>query len=157
MQYLFYFFLAIFSFSVNILFGQQGVFTAGGDYTGAQGSIAFTVGQTFQNSYEQGAFQEGIQQPFEIFPITSIKSRLTPIDLQIYPNPTHDWVLLRKEDTAPHTLNLALMDLDARVLQNHTWEGQEMKLDFSNLPSGTFLIILEKQGQLIGSYKIIKN
>jgi hypothetical protein len=157
MQYFFYFLMVIFTTLSHSSWGQQSVVTAGGDVDGAQGSLAYSIGQIFQNSLGQGNFQEGVQQPFEIYPVTSNRNRMPPLSLQIFPNPTQEWVVLRREETSPSPLQVLLSDLQGRHLLSQPWENNELTLDFGHLPPGIYLLTLDKQGFFMGSYKIIKN
>jgi hypothetical protein len=157
MQYFFYFLIVFFTTLSHSLWGQQAVVTGAGDVAGTQGSLAYSIGQTFQNSLGQGTFQEGVQQPFEIYPVTANRNRMPPLSLQIYPNPTQEWVILRREETNPSPLQVLLSDLQGKHLLSQPWENIELTLDFGHLPPGTYLLTLDKQGFIVGSYKIIKN
>lgn len=62
----FIFFFCIFVFP--LLNAQETLSSAGGNATGSGGSISYTVGQVFYNSFsgETGSIAQGVQQPFEI-------------------------------------------------------------------------------------------
>ena len=61
-------FITIISITAN---AQQNTASAGGNYTGSGGSISFSIGQA-NYTYHSNAFgsvNQGVQQPYEIFPV----------------------------------------------------------------------------------------
>src|SRR4030042_5256555 len=69
---------------------QQAVSTAGGEATGAGGTVSYTIGQVTYttNSESEGTVSQGVQQPYEIFVISSSEDRYgITFELSVYPNP----------------------------------------------------------------------
>ena len=94
------------------VFAQSAVVSSGGDFSGTSCSISYSVGQVGYNAYEGSIqFNEGVQQPYEIYEITdndpisdeitfNLRSNLeseevaSSISLSVYPNPTDDFLNL---------------------------------------------------------------
>ena len=70
------------------IYSQLNTVSSGGNISNSSGSISFTFGQVFINNVEgdNGAINEGIQQPYTSEIITGIE--LNEIQLQLFPNPT---------------------------------------------------------------------
>ena len=70
---------------------QSSANTAGGDATGAGGSVAYSVGQPFYITYTgaNGTVAQGVQQTYQIFSLGINQSELN-ISLAVFPNPTYD-------------------------------------------------------------------
>jgi hypothetical protein len=81
---------------------QDGVHASGGDLSGFNGSVSYSVGQAFYttNSGSGGSAAQGVQQPFEIQVILGVEQLEIKLNMMAYPNPTTD------------VLNLSVGDID---------------------------------------------
>lgn len=102
------------------LFTQETISTIGADITETNGSISYTLGQTFfeANSGAKGSLNQEIQQPYEI--LTSDVSSYTTITLtaKAYPNPTSNQLILSIDDYKKYELLDVLTDINSRILKN---------------------------------------
>ncbi len=66
------------SLLISNAFSQESVNISGGNAIGTGGSVSYSVGQVFFNTSESttGSVTEGIQQPYEISVVTSIKEAI---------------------------------------------------------------------------------
>ena len=104
--------------STIFMFGQSAVLTTGGDFSGTNCNISFSVGQVGYHAYTGSniSFGEGVQQPYEIYDITEeaialqddnsaqrgtleVEETTRNITLSAYPNPTDDFLTLLVEGT----------------------------------------------------------
>jgi len=77
-------------------------------------------------------------------------------DLEVFPNPTKGLVHLQFEQALTEELNIQVIDINGRVLQN-TIEGDAslIELDLSTYPTGTYLLRLTHKGESI-TQKILR-
>jgi hypothetical protein len=115
---------------------QQGVSTAGGEATGAGGTVSYTIGQvTYSNfSGNEGSINQGVQQPYEInsMPAGEDKYEINP-ELSIYPNPATDYLLLKVKDYMLGNLSYQLYDMNGRLLENKKLESYETIIQMDKL------------------------
>ncbi len=81
--------LVVITLGISSLLAQQTIPASGGDATGSGGSVSYSVGQVFYHTHSAaaGSVAEGVQQPFEIFIITSADDLITnKIHLRAFPN-----------------------------------------------------------------------
>lgn len=74
-------------------------------------------------------------------------------NIEIYPNPTPDFIHINKELNAD--LNYIITDMNQKTLAKGTLTDQYSKVDMSQLSSGIYMITLYN-GQHSKSYKIVK-
>ena len=87
--------LLLFCSSFN-LYAQNNTVASGGQANGSGGTSSYSVGQINYSSYtgSSGSVTQGVQQPYEISVVTSIKNIAIDLKAQIYPNPTTDKLIL---------------------------------------------------------------
>lgn len=99
--------LSLFAFGLMSVQAQNTITTTGGNSTGFGGSVTYTIGQiayTTQTS-SAGTITQGVQQPFEIFVVTSLESaRDISLQLQVFPNPATDYLKLSVVPSATITI-----------------------------------------------------
>lgn len=62
-------------------------------------------------------------------------------DMTVYPNPAGDFAYIRIEKEVQTIAHL--FDINGRLIQSQNFNGTQLKLDVSELPSGTYIIKLE--------------
>lgn len=142
---------------INI-YSQENINSTGGKATGANGTVSYSVGQTVYNSSssEQGTVSEGVQQPYEIFVTTGIEWSTINLELEVYPNPTADFLNL-KFDQEEYEYSYQLFNVDGKILKSKRINSKVTQIEMLDLePSTYFLRIIEKD-QIVKSFKIIKN
>lgn len=86
-------------------------------------------------------------------------SDLTPSNIQIYPNPVKDILNVKYNNSKNTSLVSELFDMQGKKLKPKSFiTGQDdLKLDISNLSSGTYVLILkDEKNSVVRSQKIIK-
>jgi hypothetical protein len=155
-------FIAIFLFASSV-FAQQSITSGGGEATGSGGSASFSVGQVFYQttSDDGGTVSEGVQQPFEIFVITSIEN-IPDISVIVvaYPNPVTDNLMLVIKDLidfSVETFHFRLSDINGRVLQSDKVAGHQTRIDMQNLPPAVYFLSVTDNRSELKTFRIVKN
>ena len=92
---------------------QKAIPASGGNATGTNGSVSYTVGQVLYttNIGTNGSVAEGVQQPYEISVVVGIE-QAKDINLicTVYPNPATDLLTLEVEIAANENLFFQLSE-----------------------------------------------
>jgi len=138
---------------------QDSVNASGGFLTGSGGSISYSVGQLVytMNTNSAGTVGQGVQQPFEFFPL-GIKETESNIILSVFPNPTVDHFILQVNDYTKQNLSFKLSDMQGKLLTDGQITSQRTQINMSNLPAATYFIqVFNTEKEKVQSFKIIKN
>jgi hypothetical protein len=146
-------------FLMSGVFAQESSNSAGGDASGAGGSVAYSIGQVVYttNTGSSGSVAQGVQHAYEIFSVGIHETELI-ISLYVYPNPTADNLTLEIKDFNNEKLAYQLTDIQGKLI----FDGQVIEaqtiLDMSGLAPATYFVdVLSLDNQRIQSFKIIKN
>lgn len=143
---------------LNQTLAQENINSSGGKAIGIEGTVNYSVGQTVFNTFSSDSVtvSEGVQQPYEIFVTTGIDMTTVNLSLKIYPNPTAN-VLNLAIDNESNELSFQLFCVDGKILKSEKIKSKETQIEMFGLkPSLYFLHVIEK-GQIVKSFKIIKN
>ena len=154
-----YFAMTLALFLMSGVFAQESSNSAGGDASGAGGSVAYSIGQVVYttNTGSNGSVAQGVQHAYEIFSVGIYETELT-ISLNVYPNPTADNLTLEINDFGNKKLAYQLTDVQGKLLLEGQVEGAQTILDMQNLATATYFIdVLSPDNKRIQSFKIIKN
>lgn len=145
-------------FGLGGVYAQQAIPSAGGEATGSNGKISYSIGQLAYatNSSSDGSIAEGIQQAFEIF-TTGTDAANIQLELAVYPNPTADFLNLEIVDFEAATLSYQLFNLEGKLLASQKSLDRSTKIKMKNFPSATYFLKISDQQNNIKTFKIIKN
>lgn len=119
--------------------------------------ISWTLGEPMIETFTSGSaiLTQGFHQSKLI--VTAINEPgVLLTDLQVYPNPTSDFVTIRF-DSETAEKQYSLLDMTGKRIYIHQFTEMETKVDMSSLSSGTYLLqVGTKKTNLIQSFKIIK-
>ena len=144
-------------------YAQKALVISGGEITTSNYSLSYSVGQIAQknNSNASGLFNQGVQQPFEIFNLFSLSSENfddITLEMKVYPNPTVEYVNLLVKDESIINSQYRLFDLFGKTIQKSKITNLETRIYMNNLPKGTYLLqILSTNNSILKAFKIIKN
>lgn len=65
------------------------------------------------------------------------------LDVQIFPNPAKDFILLESTAAIQNNTQVQLMDMAGRSLQQLIWNGDRMEINVSDLPAGIYLVQIQ--------------
>lgn len=78
------------------------------------------------------------------------------MDVEIYPNPTRGLLKIRVPDfESDNEFTLILFDLSGKKITETRMNQQELDLNLSAYPNGTYILIL-KRGNKLSEWKIVK-
>ena len=151
-------------FTISFLFflskvtAQTSTNAAGGDATGAGGSVAYSVGQPFYitNSGANGSVAQGVQQTYQIFSLGINQSELN-ISLAVFPNPTYDNLNIEIKEFNNENLSYELFDIQSKLLASGLITSKQTQINLINLPPSAYVIHISQKNKKIQSFKIIKN
>lgn len=144
-----------------ISFGQtvhEVISASGGDATGSGGSVAYSVGQIVYttNTGATGSVAQGVEQAFEISSVGLVETDLS-ISLQIYPNPTSDFLTLKVQDYNNENLSYELFDEQGKLLSKKKVITQETQVAMSSFPRAIYFMNVLQENKKVQTFKIIKN
>lgn len=146
-------------FSLSHAYAQQGQVSAGGNAIGIGGSSSFSIGQVNYTSAtgSNGSAHQGLQQPFEIITLGKDDFPSITLMMTIYPNPTTSFVILNIGNYGLENLNFQLFDINGRQILSQRITTSETQIQMENLALGIYLIHVLDNGQVLKTFKIIKN
>lgn len=141
----------------QISLSQQSVNVAGGNSSGANGSISFSVGQVFytSNTSSSGSIFLGVQQPSEFFPLNV---SLFEADVNsVFPNPTNGFFNIKLAENPIQKLQFFLIDSNGKQVKKGVLQTKETSVDIQNLSAGVYFLKLMDSRSSTKTYKIIKS
>jgi hypothetical protein len=145
-------------FAVFTIRAQDAIVTSGFNASGAGGSASYSVGQAFYNTNSSsiGSLVQGVQQAFEIITLSNPELTALTLSAVAYPNPTTDKIVLSLHNSDLTDLSYVLYDLSGRTLASALVQGAETEIAMQNLPSGAYILKVNKNNAELKTFKIIK-
>lgn len=130
---------------------------SGGDASGLNGSVSYSVGQVFYISAagSDGSISEGVQQTYEISSTVGFENETISLELSVYPNPTADNLNLKVEKT--DQLTYQLYNVQGTMIKNDRVSSHTTEIDLASQPSATYFLTVFKNNEKVKTFKIIKN
>jgi hypothetical protein len=130
---------------------------SGGQATGPGGTVSNSVGQIVYSTHTgtNGSVAQGIQQAYEISTILGINETSINLEINVYPNPTSDYLTLKVEIT--ENLYYQLSDMQGKVIENKKITENSTTIKMEGLPTATYFIKVTNSKQAIKTFRIIKN
>ncbi len=138
---------------------QSGTVVSGGEATGTNGKVSYSVGQTDYKAVagNDGVVTQGVQQPYEIVTITGIKQTGIQLTASVYPNPTVNFVTLSFADKDLKNTEYSLFDSKGKIISSQAVNSQQTNISMSGLATGTYFIKVLTNKTESKTFKIIKN
>ena len=135
--------LIIFGFLTFFGFSQQNTVATGGNATGTNGSISYSIGQIDYANVQgsNGSVNQGVQQPYEFY--VGLNEELS-IDLSLFPNPTHEFIILKLENLL-EGLSYELFDMNGKLLAQDEIESTETLIDMREFAAGQYHVALSNK------------
>ncbi len=157
------FVIIVFSFITGMagLNAQSAVLSAGGDATGSDGSVAYSVGQVAYTSYtgEDGSVSLGIQQPFLRIMVGN-EDPETGIAVSISPNPAFASVNLKLDDQFlfinPESFSFGLYDIEGKLLLHQEIISPVTSISMDMFPNAVYILRVSRKNAAIKTFKIFK-
>lgn len=143
----------------NEIYSQEGVVVTGGLLTGTGGESSYSVGQVayVEVSGTDKFILQGIQQPFEISTLGIDEFNEINLRMVVYPNPAIDVLSLAVNIDQINGLSCKLFDITGKLVsKNIKINTSETKISMQELSHGVYFLIVNKEGNSIKTFKIIK-
>ena len=149
-------FVAIISTKAQAIFS-----TTGGELDGSSGIASYTLGQVVYTT-EVGtgglSILQGVQQPYEISIVNSIKdAKEINLCISAYPNPTINYLTVKVENYSTDHLLYQLFDINGKLLQSIKASGTNTVIKMNYLLSGNYFVKVLDNHEEIKVFKIIKH
>ena len=154
-----FYFLSVYFIGITFIVAQNSVNASGGNLSGANGSVSYSVGQMVYttNSGTNGSNAQGVQQPYEISEVlSSIDYSELISDLKIYPNPSTDHITINFINLNNLNLSLKIIDINGKVIKKEDYLQNETTIDVSSYSSNIYFLNIMNKDKLIKSFKLIK-
>jgi len=156
--------IGILSFFLFIqLHAQQTFNTLGVNASGSGGTLSLSVGQiVYQTSTGiNGFIVEGVNQPYEISVVTSIKevNNLSHV-VKVFQDPVGNYIVLKIDETNELNIKLLsyqLFDVNGKLLQYDKLTDKQIYINTANLVPSTYFLKVIYKNKAIKTFKIIKN
>lgn len=153
--------------------------STGKTLTHANASIDGTLGEPFVKVLMNNGFtiSQGFHQPeitiipvkisedgelVEISEMTEISTAkpagTTRASVEIYPNPTADFVNIRIEGKHPGKGRILMYNMQGKLVNDTRFEGGFVSVEFTTEAPGNYILhLIDDSGVLSGTYKIVKS
>jgi hypothetical protein len=147
------------AFMLTELRSQKIVASSGDNVSGIGGTVSYTVGQVLYttNTGTTGTIAQGVQQPYEIIPISGIAENLNiSVKCAVFPNPAENFLALKLENWETKNFSYQLTDLNGKILQSNNLESNESLISLENLLPSIYFLNVIQENTTIKTFKIIK-
>jgi len=144
--------------SIN-LSAQSSSNTSGGNATGSNGTVSYSVGQLTNHVYTgtTGSISEGVQQPFEISIVNGIDEA---VDIQlkavVYPNPTTDFIQLKIEKEKWIGTYYALYDQKGNMVKSDKINDKVTTIEMKSFAASVYFVKVYNNMSTLKTFKVIK-
>jgi hypothetical protein len=135
---------------------QQVVATTGAFFQNTNGSMEYTLGESVITtlSFTDKILTQGFHQ--SRITVTAIEDlTVSTFDIQVYPNPASEYIVIRINTELPGKLHLYLYDINSKLLVNKKIENLETIIPFKEYPPAIYLLRIIA-GKETRTYQIIK-
>lgn len=144
----------------TVVQAQQTTIATGGIATGSGGNISYSVGQTVYTAYlgiDGAVSYGGVQQPYEITTELAVpKFKDIILQLQAFPNPTIDFLMLVVGDIKLANLSFQLFDLNGKLIQSKKITSNTETISTIDLPVAVYSLKVMHNNEAVKTFKIIK-
>jgi len=138
---------------------QFSINTSGGEISGEEGSVSYSIGQVNYLSYNKNESHtaEGVQQPLiiSIKQIEIIEQKET-FTMAAYPNPVTDYFMIETSTYTDRSLRYHLTDLNGNLITEGPIQETGTTVDVSRLAVAVYLLNITDNTQHIKTFRIIK-
>ena len=152
--------LLFFIFILVSASGQKGIHSSGGNASGSNGSVSYSVGQVVFHTHAgtNGSVAQGVQQPYEISVVTETEDAGNiSLLVKAYPNPVDNLLLLKVETDKWMALSFQIYNMQGQVLKTEKIRNSETQIDMSAYISASYILKVFSESKPIKEFKIIKN
>jgi len=142
------------------LHAQEAIPASGGNASGSDGTVSYSIGQTVYSIHEgtNGTEVQGVQQPFEITVVTGIyDAKWISLSVKVYPNPTTQFLTLVVNEPDISDLSYELYDLDGKILIKKGIKDSQTQIAVERFAASIYFLKIMHSTAEIKTFKIIKH
>jgi hypothetical protein len=141
----------------SMLKAQQVVATAGNQFSNANGSISFTIGEGVANTFTDGekALTQGFHQTIISVSIFNNPEE-TGFSMSAFPNPATESLTLKTDQGNIPGLKYLIIDQGGKILTHKAIVSDETVIPVEPLQDGIYIIKIQDNLKELKSFKIIK-
>ncbi len=145
--------------STGIAFSQEAPVSAGGDLTGTNGNVSYSVGQEAYttDTGTNGSVAQGVQQPYEIYTVLGSENFNINLQMTVFPNPTANVLTLQIKNYDFSMMNYQLFDLNGRLIESEKISAESTTIVIEKYPTAVYLLKVMENNKELKTFKIIKN
>ncbi len=138
------------------LYAQESSVSTGGVATGTGGTSSYSAGQIFftNNTGTAGSVAQGVQQAYEISIVLGENELTINLGLNVYPNPTTNFLTLKVKNTT--NISYQLFDIQGRIIGSKKVIDNTTTVEMENLPTAIYFLRVFENNQVVKIFKIIK-
>ena len=142
-------------FSVSTIYSQEVVSTQGDSYSGAAGSIDFTIGEVVINTGTNGTndITQGFHQTNWNF--LSLDDFVPDYSVAIFPNPVQNILNIQTENF--EGVSYKMYDAAGRIVMEDVLTSNSTVLQVERLAPGKYSITLSKNSNKLKTFKLVKH
>jgi hypothetical protein len=151
--------LLLFGFGLPSIHAQENT-TAGGGVATGTGTMSYSIGQVFYKTHSSadGSSSEGVQHAFEISTAVGVDEfDAISLEMNIYPNPTSDYLTLDVKDFSFEEIDYLLYDMNGKILADKRVLDKTTIIDMMHLPPTIYFLKVTDGETVMKTFKIIKN
>lgn len=140
-------------------YGQRDIVVGGGQVAATEGSINYTIGQSFYRPFGNAEMSiiPGMQQTYGVTTVSTETPAYLNVAIDVFPNPTSDFITARVNGYNPAELDYKVLNINGDVLLMGSFESNEMGIDLSTLVPAVYLLQITSEEKYTNTYKIIKH
>lgn len=149
--------IAVFLLGNLLSMGQQNIAATGSYFENNEFSVSWGVGELAIETFSSGNYivTQGFQQ--SKLEVTNIDNTNSEFDyIEVYPNPTSDFVYLNFKDKAPLACEYQMIDTEGKVMNKQKITEQSVQVSFVNKKTGVYFMRIFSDKTLIKTFKIVK-
>ncbi len=153
-------FILLYILSIHFLDAQTSTNTTGATVTGANGSSSYSVGQVVYTTNSSAAYTitQGVQQPYEIFEVSSIDELNNNLIVIVYPNPTYEGITIKFIEPIKEILQYYITDNSGKLITSGIINDEitQISIDKKAVSNLRLEIINKETTKHLKSYNLIK-
>lgn len=146
--------------SIQFLDAQTSTNATGTTVTGANGSSSYSVGQVVCTTNSSAAYTitQGVQQPYEIFEVSSIDELNNDLIVNVFPNPTYEGITIKFIEPIKEILEYYITDNLGKLITSGiiNEEITQISIDKKSVSNLRLEIINKETRKHLKSYNLIK-
>ena len=139
------------------LWAQDAVSAAGGEASGNEGTVSYTIGQVVYTTAagQTGSVCQGVQHAYEIYSVGMPESP-DGSSISVFPNPAADQIFIRSSEKSDQNLGFMLFDSQGKLIQTGNLSGEVTPLNTADLPAAIYHLSFNRDEKIIQNFRIVK-